>query len=287
MLFKTGEQMAYSNTGYVLLGKVIEVVSGKSYGDYIETEFFQKLGMNNSQYGGRQLVHNRASGYTEHNNAIENASLIDMSWPHAAGSLISTVEDLAIWNDALVSGKAISKNSYQKMISPYKLTNGDRSPYGYGLSLYKVREFEAIGHGGGITGFSTNSVYLPQKDLFIAAFSNKDTQDLMYPTLLLTAEVLGLDIPDLKPAKISDESIRALVGTYRINDSSARVLTFEDGKIFTQRDGGQKWEVVPMSNNGFYYEGTLTYFFIDEENGKKVMKFYTNLADKPSKAFRE
>ena len=287
MLFKTGEQMAYSNTGYVLLGKVIEVVSGKSYGQFIEEEFFKKLAMKNSQYGGRQLVPNRASGYTMHEHDIENAGLIDMSWPHAAGSLISTVGDLAIWNEALISGKVISKESYQKMITPFKLTNGSESPYGYGLSMYRVNKYAAIGHGGGIPGFSTNSVYFPEKDLFIAIFSNNDTQNLNYPTLLMAAEALEIQLPKFVPAKISAQKIKALMGTYKVNEQSARVLSFEDGKVFSQRDGGQKWQVIPMTDNSFFFEGSLTYFVIEEEGGKKVMNFYANLSEEPSKAFRD
>ena len=109
---------------------------------------------------------------------------------------------------------------------------------------------------------------MTEEDLFIAAFSNNDTQDLMYPTLLLVTKVLGFNLPDLKPAKVSDESIKAIAGTCKINDKSARTIIFANGKIFTQRDDDQKWEVIPMSNNAFYYEGTLIYFFTNEENGK-------------------
>jgi len=286
MVFKTGESMQYSNTGYVLLGKVIEVVSGQSYAQFIEEKIFKKLGMKNSQYGGRQIIANRAAGYTPTEKGFQNASLIDMSWPHAAGSLLSTVGDLAIWNQALVTGKVVSTESYQKMITPFKLNDGSESPYGFGLSTYRINKYDAIGHAGGIPGFSTNAVYLPEKDLYIAVLSNNDSQNPAVPTLLMAAEYLDVELPQFSPIKVSEEKLKKMMGTYKVDDNSARVLSMEDGKVFTQRDGGHKWEVIPMSDNSFYYDGSLTYFVIEEESGNLVMNFYSNLSDKPVKAFR-
>lgn len=286
LLFAAGEKMQYSNTGYVLLGKVIEVVSGQSYASFVEENIFKKLGMKDSRYGGRQLIPNRAAGYTSTGQEIHNASLIDMSWPHAAGSLLSTVNDLAIWNRALVEGKVVSNESYQLMTTPFKFNNGTESDYGFGLRVFNLNKYKAIGHAGGIPGFSTNAFYIPEKDLYVAVLANSDRQNPHVPSLLLAAEALGIDLPKFKTVAVPEKKLKKLMGTYQISEESQRVLSLDNGKVFTQRDGGHKWEVLPMSENSFYYEGSLTYFVIENENGSKVMNFYSNLSDKPEKAIK-
>lgn len=111
MQFKTGEEMRYSNTGYILLGKIIEVVSGQSYADFIEENIFKKLGMQSSYYASSKIIPNRANGYDLTPNGVVNAMYIDMMWPHAAGALLSTVSDLNIWFSALREGGLISKKA--------------------------------------------------------------------------------------------------------------------------------------------------------------------------------
>jgi len=178
MALKTGEANRCSNTAYVLLGKIIEVASGKSYPEFIEQDIFAKLGMKNSRYGGLQIIPNRASGYSETPEGYVNSGYIDMIWPHAAGSLLSTVDDLNIWFSALRNGKLITKESYQLMTSPVKLNDGTMSQYGFGfglgLGLYTINKYKAIGHGGGIHGFVTNAFYLPEEDLYVAVLNNID-----------------------------------------------------------------------------------------------------------------
>ena len=288
MLFKTGERMQYSNTGYVLLGKVIEVASEQSYEAFIKENIFKKLGMKNSQYGGRQIVPSRASGYTESEHGVANSTFIDMVWPHAAGALLSTVHDLAIWNQALASGKVVSKKSYQQMIAPFKLNDGSESNYGFGLGTFPLNKYKAVGHGGGIPGFSTDSMYIPEKDLFIAVFANNDHASPEVLTLKFAAEALSIDVPEFKPAKVSEASIKKLMGNYAIDDKSVRKLSFEDGKVYSQRDKGYKWEVIPMSDNSFYYDGSLSYIVLKPNTkGQMVMNFYSRLSETPSKAIRQ
>jgi len=288
MPLKTGEAMRYSNTGYVLLGKIIEVASGKSYAEFIEQDIFAKLGMKNSLFGGTQLIANRAYGYSRSELGIINAEPINMMWPHAAGSLLSTVDDLNIWFTALHSGALISKSSYKKMITPFILNDKSTSDYGYGLGMFKVNKYAAIGHGGGINGFITQAFYIPEKDLFVAVLNNSDSdgspRDI---ALLLAAKALKIDIPEFKAVTINDDKIKAMMGTYQVNNESQRVLSFEGNVIYSQRDDGRKWVIKPMSDNSFYYEGSLSYFTIDKnQQGKQVMNFYSDLSTKPSPAIK-
>ncbi|PKI16806.1 serine hydrolase domain-containing protein [Colwellia sp. 12G3] len=288
MPLKTGEAMRYSNTGYVLLGKIIEVASKKSYPDFIEQDIFAKLGMKNSHFGGSQLITNRASGYSRTELGVVNAAPINMMWPHGAGSLLSTVDDLNIWFNALRSGTLISKTSYKKMVTPFLLNDKSSSDYGFGLGVYNINKYKAIGHGGGIHGFVTHAFYIPEKDLYVAVLNNSDSdgnpQDI---ALLLAAKALNIDIPEFTAIKLSDNKIKAMMGSYQVNDESKRTLTFENNITYSQRDDGRKWVIKPMSDNSFYYEGSLSYFtIVQNEQGKQVMNFYSDLSTVPSPALK-
>ncbi len=288
MVFKTGDEMRYSNTGYVILGKIIEVASGQSYAEFIEQNIFKKLGMNSSQYGGQQIIPNRASGYESDHDKVVNASHIDMSWPHAAGSLLSTVGDLNIWNNALQNGTLISKASYQKMIKPFKLNDGTFSNYGYGFRLSKLNKYDTIEHGGGIPGFITWAVYIPSEDLYVAALTNSGNGNPGVVARSLIAKVLDIDIPKFKPANIDKNKAKELLGTYKISEKASRTLLMENGKFYTERETGAKFEVIPFSQNGFYYEGGLSYIeFTKNADGQQVMNFYYNLNIEPQKAIKE
>ena len=288
MVFKTGEAMRYSNTGYVLLGKIIEVASGQSYANFIEQQIFLKLGMKSSRYGGSQIIPNRASGYDMGHDGIVNASHIDMSWPHAAGSLLSTVGDLNIWFKGLRSGQLISKQSYQQMIAPFVLNDGEVSSYGYGLGLSKLNKYKTISHSGGIPGFVTNAIYLPEEDLYIAILANFSGTNLRLITNLLAAVTLDIELPTFKPIKFENSKIAPLTGNYRLDNEDIRKFFIENNKVYTQRGNGEKYEVIPMSDNSFYYSESLTYFVISHDNeGQQVMNFYSDLALEPQRAVKQ
>lgn len=208
-------------------------------------------------------------------------------WPHAAGSLLSTVDDLNIWFNALRNGSLISKDNYLKMISPFVLNDKSESDYGYGLGMFKVNKYDAIGHGGGIHGFVTHAFYIPEKDIYVAVLNNNDSGSPRDIALLLVAKALSINIPSFKSVKVEDKTIETMMGTYVINGDSNRVLTFEDGIVYSQRDDGHKWVIKPMSTNSFFYEGSLSYFSIEKnEQGEQVMNFFSDLSTKPEVAIK-
>ncbi len=115
--FEPGTKFSYSNSGYILLGYIIEKVSKKSYKEYLQENIFNKLSMNDSGYDDHnEIIKKRASGYffDEEKKKIQNCDFIDMSIPHGAGALYSTVEDLHVWNNQLFEGGIISKESLNK-----------------------------------------------------------------------------------------------------------------------------------------------------------------------------
>ncbi len=153
------------------MGYIIEVVSGKKYEEYIDEIFFKPLGMKNSFYGSTSdIVKDRAKGYQKKDGNYKNADFLDMSNPYASGSLTSTVDDLYKWHNAVFHYKVLSKSTLDKTHISYELNNGKLT--GYGWYLNDIEDNKAISHGGGITGYLTYSLYLPQKDIFVAVFSN-------------------------------------------------------------------------------------------------------------------
>jgi len=287
MELKTGEANRYSNTGYVLLGKIIEVASGQSYVEFIEQDIFAKLNMKNSRYGGSQIIPNRASGYSKSGDGYVNAGYVDMMWPHAAGSLLSTVDDLNTWFTALRTGKLISDKSYQQMIAPTKLNDGSLAQYGFGLGLFKMNKYDVIGHGGGIHGFVTNALYIAEEDLYVAVLNNYDHGNPGDIARLLAAVALDIPLPTFEEISLDSMKVSPMMGDYKLPSGDIRTLFIENDKVYSQRGDDDKWLIMPMSDNSFFYEGSLHYFTIDKDSaGKKVMNFYSGLSNEAEVAVK-
>jgi len=169
LLFQPGEGYRYNNTGYVLLGHIIETLSGMRYDAYLREHVFSPLEMNDTGYDWtRPVLKKRADGYgyNRDQKRYTNSDFLDMSLPHAAGSLYSTVRDLYKWHRGLSAGKLLSKGSLEKMFKP------ERSNYGYGWVLEKAKDQVWAGHGGGIFGFSTMILRTVEGDTAIVVLSN-------------------------------------------------------------------------------------------------------------------
>ena len=172
-----GEEWSYNNSGYVLLGAIIEQVSGQSYADFVQENIFDKFGMENSYYGSDTLIiPNRVDGYQVSDTEVSNARFLSMTQPHAAGSLLSSVDDLAIWDKTLFSGQVVSTDSFQRMTTAGSLNNGDAHNYGYGLMIRDTEDGKVVTHGGGIFGFATSGIHIVDENLFVAVFSNGATR---------------------------------------------------------------------------------------------------------------
>jgi CubicO group peptidase (beta-lactamase class C family) len=165
--FSPGERRAYSNSGYILLGQVIEKVAGVSYADFLQTHIFTPLGMKDSGYDSNtRIIEHRAAGYAlDEGGGILNADFVHMSIPHAAGALYSTTEDLLRWQRGLYGGKILSAVSLQKLTTPFK------DDYAFGIHVNRQKR-TIYSHGGGIEGFNTYLAYYPETRVTVVALSN-------------------------------------------------------------------------------------------------------------------
>ena len=167
---------------------------------------------------------NMAKGYTEKEGQVAPAKAIHMSVPHAAGALIGTVEDLAKWNAAFNGGKVIRPELYAKMTARTRMPDGTTEEYGFGIYNRELRSRKAVGHSGGIFGFTTDSIYLPKEDVFVAVFANSD-EPATSPGML-TMELAALAVEDPFPAfekaALNAKAVEPWVGVYRVKDGDRR-----------------------------------------------------------------
>ena len=173
--FEPGTKWNYSNSGYYLLGMVIEKASGQAYDEFLRDAFFDPLKLTRTRYDSNgEVILNRAQGYGFAEGKFWNDQLIGMSQPGAAGALISTAGDLVRWQLALVSGKVVSKEGYAEMTLPYMLVDGRETQYGFGLMLAPFAGKPCVAHGGGIFGFNSFLAHWPESQLSIAVISNSE-----------------------------------------------------------------------------------------------------------------
>jgi CubicO group peptidase (beta-lactamase class C family) len=165
--FKPGDKYMYSNSGYYLLGMIIEVVSGMSFEYYLRENLFQPLDMIDSGYDrNKNIIPNRAHGYKLTENVLEHADYTEMLNPFAAGGLYSTVGDLLLWDQALYTEKAVKRETLEQMFTPYD------SNYGYGWRIYDRYNQKVVEHGGGINGFVVHFQRYLKDNVCIIVLSN-------------------------------------------------------------------------------------------------------------------
>ena len=259
---KPGEKWAYNNSGYVLVGAVIEKVTGKPWYQNVEERIAKPLGLKTIQYGiVEDKMPRMARGYTDKEGKVAPSQIINMSVPHAAGALIGSVEDLAKWNAALRQGEVVPAELYAKMNSPTKLPDGSSEPYGFGMGMRDVRGHEALGHSGGIFGFSTDSIYLPKEDVFVAVFANSDQPVTQPGTVMLQLAAMAIadPYPTFKRVALDAKAVEPWVGLYKVKDGERRVF-LRDGKLYTQRTGGGELEAFSAGNGKYFYANSLTWF---------------------------
>src|SRR6185295_19082417 len=175
------------------------------------------------------------------------AEYLSMTQPYAAGSLLSTVDDLALWTDALWGGKLLKQESLERMATPAKLASGRSTKYAYGLG---------IEDGGGIFGFATDLLSVPGQRLLVVVLSNNPGQEpgpgaLAYRVAL---KALGRPWEDRQATQLDPATLDDYVGVYRFDEKTIRAIWREGDKLFAQRTGGEKLEIRAASRDDFFYQ---------------------------------
>lgn len=274
MDFDPGEEYRYNNSGFILLGYIIEKLSGQSYATFIENNIFKPLHMDASYYGSHsKIIKNRASGYQERAQLV-NADYLSLTLPYAAGSLMSNVDDLLKWQQAIHNNTLVKKETIAKAFTNYTLNNGNPINYGYGWSLNEINGVPTIEHGGGIFGYATMGIYIPDEAIYVAVLTNCNCNGS--PTnvaIKIAALALDKPYPEISNSvKLSQKQLEKWTGAYAFEDGAVRFITLENGQLYSQRDNGTRFKIFPASPDHFYFEdGFISYTFSKKKRKKEVI----------------
>ncbi|MBX3277042.1 MAG: serine hydrolase [Acidobacteria bacterium] len=267
LTFTPGEKFTYSNSGYILLGAIIEKVSGRSYADFLQANIFDPLKMSNTGYDRHDsIIKGRASGYSNQGGAWSNAAYLDMSIPHAAGALYSTVEDLYLWDQALYGDKLLSAKSRDAMFTP------GHNQYGYGFGIQQMFGRRMIAHGGGINGFSTYIARYSDDKVTVIVLSNLQQANAGRFARDLAAAVFGekYEVPGARTdVKVDTKILDGYVGKYELAPNFYLNVRRDGERLFTQATGQSEVEIFPESETKFYLkvvEAQIT--FVKDQGGK-------------------
>lgn len=255
LAFQPGEKFSYCNSGYVLLGAIIQKVSGETYEAYLQKNIFNPLEMKNTYFGSRsKIIKNRVQGYQKNQEFI-NAEYVTFSQTGAAGALMSTTHDLSKWYTALYHHKVISPKSLRLATTAYNTQTGKPTHYGYGWFINEVNGVQTVEHGGGIFGFLTYALYLPTEDILITVLTNYDQYNPEALTVKLASLATNQYRKKIQPIQINAEIGRSWAGDYEFDDGITRTVLFENDTLYSQIPGRDKIALIPVADNEFYFEG--------------------------------
>ncbi len=287
--FAPGTNWKYDNSGYLVLGAVIEKLTGKSWHEAIREQVLAPLALTYTVYDEAQpLIANRAAGYTlDEKGRSENAAYLSMSQAGAAGALASNVDDLFHWLRALHTGKVLTADSYRRMTTPVPTPSGQPADYAYGLSVLKLRGEKAFEGDGRIPGFMSVTLYVPEPAVTVVVLSNTDLPhaDLGTVASKLAAIALGRPYAVRHPIALTAAQLRALIGVYKRGESGRRIVTARGNELYTQRDGGSAHVLHAASADVLYFDEALDYFTVIRNAAGKVVAL-DEFADEDAPAMR-
>jgi CubicO group peptidase (beta-lactamase class C family) len=274
--FQPLEKWNYSNSGYILLGHIIEKASGESFESFLHKNILDPLKMQNTGYDlHHKILKNRATGYSQTASGKVNSVYLDMTIPHAAGAMYSTTEDLYLWNEALFGDKLLAAKSREALMTVVK------NDYAYGVSVNKTLNRTMVSHGGGINGFNTFLARFPVEKVTIVVLRNIDggspgpgkiSSDLAailfgekyeMPAVAAVAKAAPI------VAKVDPKIYDAYVGEYQLAPNFILAVRREGERLITQATGQGEIEIFPESETKFFpkvMEAKLT--FVKDESGK-------------------
>jgi CubicO group peptidase (beta-lactamase class C family) len=272
MEFAPGKRWAYNNSGYFLLGAMIEKISGQSYEQFIQQSIFEPLGMKHSYYDSpARVIPGRAAGYEKNAEGYINAAYLSMTQPYAAGALASTVDDLVLWDAALYTEQLLKHETLQRAHISHQLTDGSATAYGYGWEISEYAGHRLIEHGGGIPGFRTRAIQMPDDRVFVAVLSNNGGIDPELLAFKIAALVLGQPYNEPLPVELKPEVLTRLEGVYEIDASEEIRITRENNQIFLQYGENPRAELIPISSDKFCFKDMSLHHVHFTRDAKKAV----------------
>ncbi|MFW2349905.1 serine hydrolase [Qipengyuania sp.] len=288
--FAPGEKWSYSNSGYLLLSAIIEEVTGKPYGDFVEENIFAPLGMTDTGMDVTSaIIPRRAEGYAPSKDGIVNADYVDMGIPQGAGALYSTTGDLLKWQRGLFGGKILTKESLAAMTAP-GVDAMQASTYALGLIRTDNEEGTLIWHGGGIEGFNAWLGHDPDRAISVVVLSNLNggAANALGQSLVklarggdvkLTAERAAIDLPADRLAEYA--------GTYAVSDQFKIAFRVEDGALLAQATGQDAFRVFAEGEDRFFLKVVDAQIVFNRDSSGAIESLTLNQNGNETRALRE
>jgi CubicO group peptidase (beta-lactamase class C family) len=271
--FAPGTAWAYSNSGYYLLGYIIQKVTAMPYEKAVRQYIFNPFGMSHSGFDFKHLAsEDKAVGYYADSTEkpVKPTPMVDSASPYAAGSIYSTVEDLYRWHRGLQSYQFIGRRSLQQAYTPYK------NRYGYGWIIDSLNGKLMVSHSGGIFGFRTDFARIPEDDICIVLLSNTEMPGISNITRRILAVLYGLPyaVPvEMKAVLVKEQVLKRYTGTYKIEQNGVLVdIVLENGKLLAKPHNGPVSELLALDESHFFLsnEQEFRIHFESDETGKVV-----------------
>ncbi|MEN2415425.1 serine hydrolase domain-containing protein [Flavobacterium mesophilum] len=222
--YEPGTKYAYCNSDYILLGYIIEKVSGKTYSEYLSENIFIPLEMTDTYYDSdEKIINNRSSGYFKAGDQYGKVEFWSATIGYAAGGLLSTSIDLQKWQAGLLSYKILKKELLDLAFTPFKLKDGTSTNYGFGWNITEINGLKRIDHGGAKNGFLTYEAYFPDQQLYIVLLFNsenapRDELSIKVPEILLRKSLQ-------KETILNDDVLKTYIGVYSLTSEPKRTIT--------------------------------------------------------------
>jgi CubicO group peptidase (beta-lactamase class C family) len=270
--FSPGERYQYSNSGYFLLGAIIEKVTGLKYGEYLKKNIFAPLQMKSTYYEGKEIEKDKITkGYSKGKDGYLVADFIDSSMPFAAGALFSSVDDLWKWNKAIFSYKVLPKEFIEKAWQSGRLPSGMETGYGYGWSLSRLDDINVIDHGGQIEGYLGYLLFIPEKKLFVTVLTNDWYSSAPGDAYDIARLVINQPVVDPPAIVLGDTALNEYVGTFEFKSKILCPITREGHGLYVQWPGGEKGALIPFRVDEFAIKGTRERLkFVRDQNSKII-----------------
>ncbi len=273
MDFEPGEKYRYNNSAYFLLGAIIEKASGLPYAEFLKVNIFAPLGMTNTRYGDTgPIIKGRVQGYAPDppTHGYVNAQYLSMTQPGAAGGLLSTVDDLAKWDAAVSSGRLLKPESWQRIFTPYRLKSGRSTGYGFGWQIGTFNGKPVYEHGGGIHGFSTYVIRLPQDHVYVAVLTNNSGGNAGGLARKLAALASGAPLVNPKAITLAPGSFAEYAGVYQFDEDVKIFIRSTGAGLSLQVQGGGTSVLLPMAPDKFFVTDSFNRYTFERNAAGKV-----------------
>ncbi len=266
--FEPGTKFNYSNSGYALLGFIIEKVTGKSYEEVVRQLIFKPAKMMHTGFDFSNLsTENKATGYySMAEGAVIKARLVDSTVSFSAGAIYSTTADLVKWNNALLANKIITATSLKNAWTPRQ------SKYGFGFIIDSIAGKLLVSHNGGVDGFLSHNTIVPADSIQVVILSNNMATKITDVTKAVFSILYNhpYKLPEVaKETTLENAILKRYVGDYALAPTFKITITLEGNQLKAQATGQSKFDIFPKNEKTFFYKVVDAQIeFTTNENGE-------------------